>query len=330
MIIDIHGHTTAPDALYAYNYKQMMSRGDYGKMGVKMSDDEVRDAMKGHIALLDAAGTDLQLIMPRPWGIPAGQGTEKIMPWITEMVNDLIARQVAMHPDRCRGVAGLPQVDGVSPENCVAELERGIKELGFVGCMINPDPGEGAMTTPPMGDKFWYPLYEKMCELDVPGIIHTGNCCHNRVTQSEHFINEEAIAGLSLLRSTVFGDFPNLKLVLAHGGGWIPYQVGRFRGGKAYANNGAKSFDRFDDALRQLHFDTVLYNQEAIDLLLKIVGSDNCLFGSDRPAAASKRSDPDTGRILDDIRPLIEASDFLDDTGRQAVFEGNARRLFAL
>lgn len=330
MIIDIHGHTSAPQALYGFNFRMMMSRGDFGRSAPTFTDDEIAEAMAAHIAMLDEVGTDLQLIMPRPWGIPNGHKNEKTVRWMAEEVNDVIARQVSLFPDRLKGIAGLPQVDGISPANCASELGRAVTELGFKGCMINPDPGEGGGGTPPMGDPFWYPLYEKLCEFDVPGIIHTGNCANGRVTQSEHLINEEAVAGLSILRSTVFRDFPDLKLVIPHGGGWIPYQIGRFRGGKAYLKGGARELDSFDEALRQLYFDTVVYNQEALDLLLKIVGPDNCLFGSDRPAAASKRRDPETGRQLDDIKPLVEASSEIDASDKVAVLSGNAKRLFKI
>lgn len=330
MIIDIHGHTSAPQALYGFNFRMMTSRGDFGRSAPTFSNDEIVDVMQPHMAMLDEVGTDLQFIMPRPWGIPNGHRHEKTVRWMTEEVNTLIARQVALFPGRLLGIAGLPQVDQISPANCAGELDRAVKELGLKGCMINPDPGEGGNTTPPMGDEFWYPLYEKLCELDIPGMIHTGNSANGRVTQSEHLINEEAVAGLSILRSTVFRDFPTLKLIIPHGGGWIPYQIGRFRGSRAYLKGGSKALETFDDALRQLYFDTVVYNQEALDLLLKIVGPANCLFGTDRPAVASKRRDPDTGRQLDDIKPLVEASAQIDDAGRAAVFSANAKRLFMI
>ncbi|MDP6174384.1 MAG: amidohydrolase family protein, partial [Rhodospirillales bacterium] len=234
MIIDVHGHTTAPQALYGYNYGLIANRGDFGQGDPGISDADIEKALTRHLALMDEYGIDLQLIPPRPWGIPNAETSEKIVGWMAAAANNVIARQVTMYPTRFQGMAGLPQTTGVSPANCTEELERCVMELGFVGCMINPDPGEGDQQTPGMGEEFWYPLYEKMVELDVPGLIHTGGCRTGRESQSEHFITEESIAALSILRSSLFRDFPSLKLIIAHGGGSLPYQVGRYRGSRAY------------------------------------------------------------------------------------------------
>lgn len=131
---------------------------------------------------MDAVGTDVQFISPRPYlqmhSVKPGRVTEL---W-SRHCNDLIARYVALFPDRFRGVAGLPQFMLESPaERAVPELERCVNELGFVGCLINPDPTEGEGPTPPgLGDPFWYPLYEAMTRLDVPGLIHSAGSCSAR------------------------------------------------------------------------------------------------------------------------------------------------------
>ena len=99
--------------------------------------------------------------------------------------------------------------------------------------------------TPPLGDRFWYPLYEKLVELDIPGHIHSTACRSERLTYSLHFINEESIAMVSLLNSSVFTDFPTLKLMLSHGGGAIPYQYARFE-----ASAIRRGLPRFSDRMR--------------------------------------------------------------------------------
>jgi 4-oxalmesaconate hydratase len=162
---------------------------------------------------------------------------------ITVAVNNLLARAVKLHPDRFVGLAGLPQVVGMSPANCVDELERCVKELGFVGCKINPDPGEGGLQTPSMGDEHWYPLYAKMVELDVPALIHGGPFRFGREPELGYFCTEEAIAAWGLLRSRVFEDFPNLKIIVGHGGGYVPYQVGR---GRAFRLNEMRRGDQVE------------------------------------------------------------------------------------
>jgi predicted TIM-barrel fold metal-dependent hydrolase len=72
----------------------------------------------------------------------------------------------------------------------------------------------------------------------------------------------------------------------------------------------------------------VLYNQESLELLFKVVGVDRCLFGSDKPANGSV-IDPATGRSLNDIKPLIDSIPWLSDDDRYAIYEGNARRVYS-
>ena len=233
---------------------------------------------------------------------------EKIVRWYCEAVNDAIALQVKVEPTRFRGIAGLPQNAGVGPENTFEEIDRCIDELGMVGIMINPDPGEGDGLTPGMGDEYWYPLYEKMVAMDIPGLVHSASCRNQRESFHGHFITEESIAILSLLNSNVFNDFPGLKLIISHGGGSVPYQVGRWRSQLRGPNN----TENFDDRLRQLYFDSALYNTESLELLFKVAKPDRCLFGSERPGAGSKPN-PRTGRWYDDVKPLIEEMDWLSE-----------------
>ena len=127
---------------------------------------------------------------------------------------------------------------------------------------------------------------------------------------------------ISLCDSRVFTDFPELKLIISHGGGSVPYQVGRWR-----AQRVQKGLESFDTALRRLYFDTVLYNKESLELLFKIVGPDRCLFATEAPGIGSG-IDPATGRYMDDLRPVIEEIDFLTDAQRAGIFSGNAESVF--
>jgi 4-oxalmesaconate hydratase len=322
MVIDIHGHVTAPLELYAYQAQLVMSRGFHGKGKVQADEEKIVQAAASHVELLARLGIDRQLISPRPFAMMHSEKPERIIHWFIEQANDIVATQVAACPDVFSGVAGLPQAAGVSPAHVTDELERCITDLGFVGCVLNPDPGEGDGQAPPLGDEFWYPLYEKMVELDAPGLVHSAGCRSHRESYSNHFITEESIAILSLVESRVFDDFPSLRLVVSHGGGSIPYQIGRWR-----AQRIQRQARPFDEDLRRLWFDTVLYNRESLEFLLRIVGPDRCLFGTETPGIGSAR-DPETGRYLDDLRPVVESIDWLSDEERAAVFEGNARTVF--
>jgi 4-oxalmesaconate hydratase len=220
-------------------------------------------------------------------------------------------------------VAGLPQFRVTDLGPAIAELERAVTELGFVGCLLNPDPCEGDGTSVPgLGDRYWYPLYEKLCELDVPALIHSASCSSPRESYSLHFINEESIAALGLVNSQVFDDFPTLKVVVAHGGGAIPYQLGRFRAG------GLKSGQvDFAVRLRRLWFDTVLYSADGLELLFKVVGPDRCLFGTEAPGTGAA-VDPATGLSLDDLKPVIDGLSTITDDDRRLIFEENARAVY--
>ena len=190
--------------------------------------------------------------------------------------------------------------------------------------MINPDPSEGLDNdTPPMGDEYWYPLYEKMVKYDVPAIIHSASCKNIRESYTGHFITEESIQTVSLCDSTVFDDFPSLKIIMCHGGGSIPYQIGRWRALRWRTPN-AKPFD---ESLRQLYFDSVLYNKEGLELLFKIVGTDRCMFGTERPGTGSSK-EPNTGLWLDDLKPVVESIDWLTDQDRLNIFEKVTREVF--
>ena len=333
MIIDIHGHVVAPAELYAYKSNLLAGRGAHGKGRLRIDDEKLKNAVWSgggepirHVDCLKAVGTDLQLISPRPYQMMHSEKPERIVRWYTEVTNNVIAQLCRIYPTVFRGVAGLPQNAGVSPKNCLEELERCVKELGFVGCLLNPDPNEGEGTPPPgLGDEYWYPLYEKLVELDVPALVHAASSRSQRELYSLHFINEESTAIMSLLNSRVFSDFPTLKLVISHGGGAIPYQIGRFRAGRG-RHGGAESFD---DGLRRLYFDTCLYSKEALELLFKVVGTDRCMFGTECPGTGTV-PDPQTGRSMDDLKPLIESIPWLSEGDRNKIFEETPRKVYKL
>jgi OH-DDVA meta-cleavage compound hydrolase len=332
MIIDAHGHVTAPDKLYVYKAGLISHRGAHGRGSTGATDEDVKHALNepvfggsSHLAQLKEVGTDMQLVSPRPYQMMHSE-QPKLVNWFMEETNNIIAKQTKLYPNVFRGVCGLPQSPGVSPTNCLKELERCVKELGFVGCLINPDPGEASgIETPALGDRYWYPLYEKLVELDVPGHVHSAGCRSDRLPYSLHFINEESIAVVSLLNSNVFKDFPTLKILVSHGGGAIPYHWARFEA-SSLRQPGAT---RFSERMRNLYYDTVLYSSDSLALVIKTVGADRCLFGTERPGVGTVK-DPRTGKWLDETRYLIEAFDWLSAADKKLIFEDNAKKVFKL
>jgi OH-DDVA meta-cleavage compound hydrolase len=332
-IIDVHAHVSLPDSVYAWKAGLLSHRGSHGRGEPGVSDDEMRACLhaptfgtSSHLEQLKETRIDKQLLSPRPYQSMHSESPARIVDWWTQAVNDAIAQQSRLFPEVFKGICGLPSRWGSTPADWVDELRRCVNEHHMVGALINPDPSEGLATReiPPLGDRWWYPLYEAASELDIVLFIHGGGCRSERHTYSVNFILEETVAIMSLVTSQVFQDFPNLKVLVAHGGGAVPYQVGRFR--TASIRRGPEPLIA---SLRRMWFDTVLYSSDAIDLLVRTVGADRCVLGTERPGVGTVR-DPDTGRWLDDLVPVIEALPSLTDTQRRAVLSENARALFSL
>jgi len=330
MIIDSHAHLVAPSSLYAHRSQLAVSGGQYGDpYRASVSQKDLEESAAQNVKIMDGVGTDVQILSPRPFLMMNGRARwEDITSWVWDQ-NDTIARTINLYPSRFRGVGALPQQEGRSATFLFDEIKR-VEDLGFVGVLINPDPGEGSGSTPPLGNPYWYPLYEKLCEMDFPAHIHSGNCCNGRETYDEHFISEESIAITSIYRAGVFDRFPELKILVSHGGGAIPYQIGRWRSHREMARAAgriAKDAPSFDDVLKRFWFDTVLHNQGSLKLLFDVVGADRCCFGTERPGSGSGL-DSQTGRPFDDLKPVIEGMPNLSTSDLHNIFEGNARRLF--
>jgi 4-oxalmesaconate hydratase len=331
MIIDSHAHLVAPPSLYAHRSNLSVAGGQYGDpYRASVGDADLEKAAGQNVAIMDAVGTDVQLLSPRPFLFINGEARwADIQSWVLDQ-NDTIARSVKMHPTRFRGVGALPQQAGRPVESLFDEIGRVINDLGFVGVLLNPDPGEGSGKTPPLGDSYWYPLYERLCELDLPAHVHSGQCCNGRETYDEHFIAEESLAISSIYRAGVLERFPSLKLMISHGGGAMPYQVGRWRSHRELARAGRKipkDAPGFDEILKTFWFDTVVHNKGSLELLFDVVGAERCCFGTERPGSGGG-PDPVTGKPLDDLKPVIESIAALSEADRAGIFEDNARRLF--
>jgi OH-DDVA meta-cleavage compound hydrolase len=336
VIIDCHAHVSAPAQLGVYKSALLSHRGAHGRGGVKYSEEELIAAWNkkemapcGHLEHMANNGLDMQLISPRPYQTMHSEKPGYLVEWYIHEVNKIIADSVRLMPDKFFGVGGLPQQAGEPIGVVFAEMEHCVKAYGFKGFLLNPDPYENdGVKAPPMGDRYWYPLYEKACELDVPLHIHTaGSRRPEREPYSMYFVNEETVAVYGLVNSTVFEDLPDLKIVVSHGGGAMPYQIGRFNASSA--RRLAAGGTLFIDRMRKMYYDSVLYSREALELLIKVVGVDRVMYGSECPGVGSS-IDPATGEAYDKTVPMIESIEWLSDQDKLAIFEGNARKVFKL
>lgn len=329
MIIDIHGHyTTEPLALHLFRDKQLAALADPTRQpkstDLGISDDMLRQSVEPQLKQQKERGSDLTLFSPRAAGMAHHVGSEAVSQEWSAICNDLIHRICALLPGNFVGVGQLPQHPGAPPKNCIAELQRMVSELGFVGVNLNPDPSGGYWTDPPLTDRHWYPLYEKMCELDVPGMIHVSSSCNpNFHHTGAHYINADTTAFMQLLQGDLFRDFPTLKFVIPHGGGAVPYHWGRYRGLAQEMKRPMLS----EHLMRNVFFDTCVYHLPGIELLTKVVPVENILFASEMLGAV-KGIDPDTGHHYDDTRRYIMQAGTLGEEDRRKIFEKNARRVY--
>ncbi|NML44742.1 amidohydrolase [Ramlibacter sp. G-1-2-2] len=324
MIIDSHAHIVMPPESFRFMAELVGGRANPNTLP-KIPEASVRKVAEELVHSMDKVGTDVQFISPRPYLQMHSVKPGKVAQLWSRHCNDLIAQFVQMFPDRFRGVAGLPQyMDEALELRAIPELRRCVSEYGFVGCLVNPDPTEGLGDPPGLGDPYWHPLYQAMTELDVPGLIHSAGSCSARESYTLKFINEESIAVVSLLQAKVFDTFPNLKIVVAHAGGAIPYQMGRFRAWNV--RKGEQ--ETFDQQVRKLYYDTCNYSTEAIELLCKVVGTERVLFGTEKPGTGSAR-DPLSGRDFDDMKPVIEGIEWLSAAQKKDIFECNCRRVYS-
>ena len=328
MIIDCHGHyTTTPPEVGAWRDAQVAAVerdasfvGEKGALSV--SDDEIRHSLEGaQLKFQRERGADLTILSPRASWMAHHVGNEHTSLYWSQHQNELIRRVCDLYPTNFAPVCQLPQSPGMAINSSVTELERCVNEMGFIGCNVNPDPSGGFWDGPPLFDRYWWPLWEKMCELDVPAMIHvSASCNENLYTTGSHYLGADTTAFMQALSSGFMSDFPSLRWIIPHGGGAVPYHWGRFKG---MAQD--KGWD-FDGLGAHIFFDTCVYHQRGIDLLLDVVPTENILFGSEMVGAV-RGVDPETGNYYDDTKIYIDRST-LDDRSKRMVFEDNIRRVF--
>ncbi len=328
MIIDCHGHyTTTPPAHQEFRDAQIARLTDPAlsePSPADITDDEIIESIEqNQLRLLRERGADMTIFSPRASGMGHHIGTDETSRTWARACNDLIHRVVTLFPEHFIGVGMLPQSPGVPIANSLAELERCVLELGFVGCNLNPDPSGGHWTSAPLTDESWYPLYEKMVELDIPAMIHVSASDNvNFHATGAHYMNADTTAFMQLIQGDLFAAFPTLRFVIPHGGGAVPYHWGRYRG----LAEGLGHPSLTEHVMQNVFFDTCVYHQPGIDLLFDVIDTGNILFASEMVGAVPG-IDPETGFYYDDTKRYVDNLD-LSEQDRYKVFEGNVRRVY--
>jgi predicted TIM-barrel fold metal-dependent hydrolase len=266
-------------------------------------------------------------------------GPPSISKEMAKLANDGMAELVRKHRDRFPGfIASLPMND---PEGLLTEAERAVKELGAVGVQVFTN-----VLGRPLNRSETMPLFDLMAKLDRPVWMHPARGAdfpdykdepksHYEIWWTFGWPYETSVAMAHLVFSGLFDKYPEIKIITHHLGGMIPYFEGRV--GPGWDQLGARTSDedytlllkklkkRPLDYFRLFYGDTALFGaREATMLGLKFFGAERVLFGSDMPF------DPEKGSAY--IRWTIEIIDRLEisPSERQAIYEGNARRLLKL
>ncbi|MCU1438968.1 amidohydrolase family protein [Nocardioides sp.] len=320
MIIDIHGHfTTAPKALDEFRAAQL--RGERSGLA-PISDDELRESVANNqLRVMQERGGDVMLLSPKASGMEHHVPDPEIANAWAAVSNSLVHRVSELYPKNFAPVAQLPQTPAGNVAGVLAEIRRTVEDLGFVGVNLNPDPS-GTWAGQPLTDPAWFDIYELLEELDVPAMVHVSTACNpNFHTLGAHYLNADTSVFMQLLQSDLFERFPRLRFVIPHGGGAVPYHWGRYRGlAMRYG------WPDPSDLLSHVYFDTCVYHQAGIDLLLDVVPSTNILFASEMLGAV-RGADPDTGVEWDDTLAYLRGA-WLPARDREAVLCENALRVY--
>ncbi|MBX3663527.1 MAG: amidohydrolase [Burkholderiales bacterium] len=198
------------------------------------------------------------------------------------IVNDGVAQMAAAKPDRLRGMATLPMQH---PEAAIAELERVVKEYGFRGVELGTAIGEEELADP----KF-RPVLKRIEQLKVTVFAHPNTQgsagrldCYYLTNLIGNPLDTTIMVG-KLMFSGALDELKDLRILLAHGGGFLPYQIGRFvHGHKVRPDTAAVTKSDPHAMLKRFWFDALTHSPQAIRHLIDVVGSEKVVLGTDAP-----------------------------------------------
>jgi len=270
------------------------------------------------IADMDHMGIDIQAISPAPRQTYYGADPDLGLA-VSRVINDNLAEIVGRFPDR---FVALGTVPFQAPELALAELERLHKSLGFRGIEIMTHVAGEDLSAPR-----FRPIFARCEELGLVVFMHSDGFTEAGRFRDHYFANvignplDTTIAVHHLIFGGVLQDCPNLKLVLAHGGGYLPAYPGRIDHAAAARPDCCEVIRRLPGTyLKRVYVDALVYTHHQLHFLVEEYGADHVLVGTDYPA--------DMGEV--DPVGFIERAERLDDPERRAILGGNAARLLNL
>ena len=270
------------------------------------------------VADMDLMGIDIQAISPAPRQTYYGADPDLGLA-VSRQINDDIAEMCGKYPDRFTGLGTVPLQ---APELALRELDRLHKSLGFRGIEIMTHVAGADLS-----EERFRPIFARCEGLGLLIFMHPDGFTEARRFHDHYFANvignplDSTVAVHHLIFGGVLADYPGLKIVVAHGGGYLPAYSGRIDHAAAARPDCCERIkERPTTYLKRLYFDALVYTHHQLHYLVEEYGADHILMGTDYPA--------DMGEI--DPVGFIESADKLDDTARRAILGENAARLLGL
>ena len=329
-VLDVHGHVSMPAGAMGWLTLLLGTNtalespfagpegGVVNPAQGGVSEEEFYAATARHVAYINERQIDAQLIGPRPF-IMFGWMQQHLVAAAARYVNDVIHQQVRTEPTRFVGACQLPQLaDAEDTTHCLAELNRCVGDLGFGAAYVTPDP-EGRRSSPGLHDPYWFPLYKRCEELDVPIVVHGSNMIDPRIAGIPHnyqigFVVEQFIATQVLSHSDVFDRFPGLRVIVCHCGGALD----RFIPTDPHLSK--------RDLTNNLFFDTCVHDVPYLTAAIQQRTPARLVFGTEAPGSGGAKR-PETGRTADDLVPVIGGLDFLTEEDKVRIFNTNPARV---
>ncbi len=322
--IDVHSHIDVPEA--AARVAKLPQPAGAPGFNIRERPEEqarideaqrpLRRDPKARIAALDQLGIDLQAVnfnlSPTVYRADPGEALE-----IARIGNEGVADFVSRAPDRFVGFCSVPLQDAAL---AAKELERGVRELRLKGAWIISN-----VRGRELGEKDFHPFWAKAQELDVPVFIHPIGFTSPERMQRAMLWNsigqplEEALAMSSLIYDGVMDAFPELKVAVCHGGGYLPYYIGRhdwIYGYRSEVSDRVKGPP--SSYLPRFFYDSVIFDRDMLELLVKKAGVSQIMMGADFPYTA-----PDPVGFIWKSRTLSQAA-------KEKILWRNAAKLLKL
>jgi len=322
-VIDVHTHMFTHKWLELLKAKagiyNVKTRPD-GQNEIFRGDTPVVLPQKGHfdwklrIQHMDQAKIDVSVVSltcPNVYW-----GGEEVSVMAAREANDNVADAQREYPDRIRWFASLPWE---YPQRAVEELERSCAK-GAVGVMVLANVAGKSLTDP-----MFAPIWQEIDKRKLPVLVHPTDppgadfmdMTKFDLSWSVGFMFDTTLAITRMIFEGFFDQYPNLKIIASHGGGTLPYLVGRFEKGDEVELASRRQMKRKPtDYLRHIYYDCITYNPGALQYLISVVGADHVMFGTDWP------------HWVHDTKGAFANTALLSDEACRAVRSANAQRVF--